>query len=474
MNMILKPQWIRYVKYTSIALLLVFSVHLMATLIITSISNGSNSINQLNMFAIALIAISMLFGALLMLRRALFGASLATFSGLLYMMISLSNTSIQTLNFHVEYVIAIGVFSIISFAYDKEIKKKNVELTILKHKIEHIEQNHQITKSMMEITPKMLLDDDLDKLLDRILKKAIELIPRAQSGSILIKQGDIMEFRAAVGYSMESLKKISLHFEDMFQYKIGNLYEPAVIQDIKTFNEQNLNMDMTNTNVLEVSVAKSVLTCAITLNKEIYGFINLDNLEDRHAFQNQDKLLIKHLAQQIEISLKNHALVEEIYKMSQRDSLTGAYSRQHHEKLIQQIHEEARINLHRFCIVVIDVNDLKRVNDTYGHLTGDHYLVHFAKILKAHLEPQIIFSRTGGDEFVLVFPNCDAKCGSNRMSVIQKMFQNQPLCDGELEIEVSFGWGIACYPDDGNDLMQLMKTSDMRMYENKRLSKLHT
>ncbi len=471
MNTLLRPQWIHYVKYTSMVILLAFFINLMVSLIVSGVSDGGSTIEQIDIFAVLMIALGLLLGSLMMLKRVIYGAGIVTFAGLIYMLFTLSNPAIQTLDFHAEYVMMIGIFVMISFSYDKEIKKKGVELTILKHKIEHIEQNHQITKSMMEITPEMLLDDDLDKLLDRILRKAIELIPRAQSGSILIKQGGIMEFRAAVGYNIDSLKKINLHFEDMFQYKIGNLYEPAVIQDIRTFNEQNLNMDMSDTDVIKVSVAKAVLTCAITLNKQIYGFINLDNLEDQHAFQNQDKLLIKHLAQQIEIALKNHALVEEIYKMSQLDALTGVFSRKHHEKLIQQIFQDAKANPSTFCIAVIDVNELKKVNDTYGHSIGDAYLVHFTKIVKEHLDQDIIFSRTGGDEFVLAFPHCDTICASDQLNRIRAQFKHNPLVVGELKIEVGFGWGIACYPNDGLDLTQLMKVSDKRMYEDKRRTK---
>src|SRR5690606_11849463 len=115
----------------------------------------------------------------------------------------------------------------------------------------------------------------------------------------------------------DTLKKIDLYFEDMYQYKLGVLNEPAVIRDIKTFNEKNLKAETTDAmNENEVLTAKAVLTCSFILHDTIYGFINLDNLEDFEAFNDQDKLYIKHLASQIEIALNNHLLVEEIYTLS--------------------------------------------------------------------------------------------------------------------------------------------------------------
>lgn len=471
MNILFKPQFVRYIKYSSMVLIMIFALDLLISLTHHMIQSDSSPIQPLYLFSIGLLSLSLFLSALMMLKRGLYGASIAIITSLLYILLTFSNDSLNVLDFHAEYVLFIGSISFLCFMYDRQLRNKAVELSIMEHKLSHLEQNYQITKSMMEITPEMLLDDDLDKLLDRILKKAIELIPRAQSGSILIKQGGMMKFRAAVGYDLNSLKKIQLRFEDMFQYRIGNLYEPAVIQDIKTFNEKNLNQEVSASGVLEVSVAKAVLTSAILLNKEIYGFINLDNLEDQNAFQNQDKLLIKHLAQQIEVALKNHALIEEIHKMSQYDTLTGAHSRQYHEKMIHQIFEQAQIEHTKFCIAVIDVNDLKKVNDTLGHSVGDAYLIHFSDIFKKFLKEDSIFSRTGGDEFVMVFSNCEPNCAKDTILAIREEFKRMPFQTPSHSIEVDFGCGIACYPNDGSDVASLMRLSDLRMYENKRKQK---
>lgn len=472
MDVLFKPYFVRYIKYASILLILVFSADLLQSIIRSGVFDSLDSIGSIHITAIVLLLMFILSIGLLMIRKELYGSGLIIISGLFYLFMMSMNQTLDALDFNVEHLIGIGIVSMICFAYDKHIRNQHVELSILKHQLKHLEQSYTITKSMMEITPEMLLDDDLDKLLDRILRKAIELIPRAQSGSILIKQGDTMHFRAAVGYDLARLKKIHLRFEDMFQYKLGNLYEPAVIQEIRTFNEKNLNQEFTESGVLEESTAKAVLTCALLLNKEIYGFINLDNLDDANAFNDQDRLLIKHLAQQIEIALKNHTLVEEIYKMSQFDSLTGANSRKHHEKLVNQIFENAKFNQHPFCIAVIDVNDLKKVNDTLGHSAGDAYLEHFAHIIRNHLNEDVIFSRTGGDEFVMVFSNCEPSCAKNTIDSIRQQFKTLPFQDSQCSIEREFGCGISCYPEDGKDLATLMRLSDQRMYEDKKKRKL--
>lgn len=392
----------------------------------------------------------------------------------LFISLALSDSILLSISYRISNVMtAVLCLLVILISSKQAIRKREIEVSILKQKLNRLEQSFNITRSMMEITPELLLGDDLDKLMQRILEKAIELIPNAQSGSILIKEGDEMVFHAAIGYDLNVLKNIKLKFEDTFQYKIGNLYEPAVIEDIQTFNTKNLDPDrMTIQDVKDMSVAKAVLTCSITLDKKIYGFINLDNLDDEKAFVDADKQMIKHLASQIEIALKNHALVEEIYKMSQYDTLTGVNSRKQHEKLMGQMFAEAKGNKRQFCIAVIDVNDLKKVNDTYGHDVGDSYLIHFSEVVKSQLSLSAVFSRTGGDEFVIIMPETSYEKALDLIARIRQKFSIAPFSWNDLKMRVDFGCGIACYPTDGTEMNTLMRLSDKRMYEDKRMRKM--
>ncbi|MBU1140997.1 MAG: sensor domain-containing diguanylate cyclase [Firmicutes bacterium] len=343
------------------------------------------------------------------------------------------------------------------------------EFKMLFGEYEHLNQNYKIVQSMLEITPEMLKDDNLDSLLQLILQKAIDIIPKAQTGSILIKNNEQMVFRAAVGYDIEMLKKVDLHFEDMFQYKLGNLYEPTVIRDIRTFN--NKYLDPKKAKGLEdqdALIAKSVLTCAIIIRDEIYGFINLDNIEDFDAFQDKDKIYIKHLAHQIEMALKNQMLVEDIYKLSRYDSLTGAYVRKHFLYLLKDVYEKARKNKSKFSICTIDINELKPINDQYGHESGDAFLIHFSKIVQNHLGDKASFSRTGGDEFVIVYSDCDQACAMEKISALREHIEGVPFILKSKTIPILFGCGIATYPEDSEYLDKLISLSDQRMYLDKK------
>lgn len=362
-----------------------------------------------------------------------------------------------------------SILFVLLYLFEKHELVRKEEFNNLFGEYEHLNQNYKIIQSMLEITPELLKDDNLDNLMQLILEKAVEAIPKAQSGSILIRNKDQMKFRAAVGYDLEMLKKIDLRYEDMFQYKLGNLFEPQVIRDVKTFNEEN--MDPKNTKELDEQnalVAKSILTCAITVRDEVYGFINLDNIDDINAFQDKDKIYIKHLAHQIEMALKNQFLVEDIYKLSKFDSLTGAYTRKYHQALLKEIYDKAKKSKIAFSLCALDINELKLINDEYGHETGDDYLVQFSKIVREHLKENEVFSRIGGDEFILVYPKCNMLCAQKKISEMKEVMKKYPLTRENDCIPISFGYGIAAYPKDSEYLDDLMRLSDKRLYLDKK------
>ncbi len=374
-----------------------------------------------------------------------------------------------TVSLQYTFLLIPSILFVTMYMFRKHEEVRESEYNRLFGEFENLSQNYKIVQSMLDITPEMLKDDNLDNLLQLILERAIEVIPKAQSGSILIRDKDQMVFRAVVGYDIELLKKVNLRFEDMYQSKLGNLFEPTVIRDIKTFNRANLDsktaQELDSQNAL---IAKSVLTCAITVRNEVYGFINLDNIEDFDAFQDKDKIYIKHLAQQIEMALKNQILVEDIYKLSKFDSLTGAYTRQQHQTVLHELFEKSKKSKSPFSICALDIDNLKIINDQYGHEVGDSYLIQFSKVILEQLQEIEFFSRTGGDEFILVIPKCNKQCAEKRMSEIRGKTSQNPLIIGKEIIPINYGCGIASFLEDSEYLDELLSLSDKYLYMEKK------
>lgn len=356
------------------------------------------------------------------------------------------------------------VMVIIMYNFFKHLHKENKKLM----------QNEKITKGMLEITSDILSCGDINVLLQIILEKAIDLIPNAQKGSILVLDKNDLVYKASVGYDFKVLKKVRIKVEETFQYKSRELYEPCIIKDIEQYDKENINpKTLSKLNQKDTLKIKAVLSSAIVIQGKMFGTINLDNIESEDAFREEDKLHIKHLADQIGIALNNAQLVSEMLELSRFDSLTGAYNRGYFEEMfVQQCNIAKRYN-QIFTVCVMDINDLKIINDTYGHGAGDELLEFFAKTIKKHIRETDLFGRIGGDEFGIVFLGIGEKQTSSIMEKIVDIFRETPIEFEGDDYFVSFAFGTSQYPSEGENSKTLAKIADNRMYVQKAGMKEH-
>lgn len=358
------------------------------------------------------------------------------------------------------------------------VKKKNYQALLRKLKNNNVllERNCKITDAIMQITSEILSSGEINEVLQTILDKAIEIIPNAQKGSILIYNNGYLEYRAVHGYDFEVLKHLRLGIEDLFQYNSRDFYEPCIINNPESYNKKR--MESSKFELLREGKGfepKSVLSCAIQVDNEFYGIINLDNTETENAFSNKDKPLIKHLATQMGIALKNARLIEKILYLSRHDSLTGIYNRCYFEEVLIHTYMQAMSSESVFSLAVIDINDLKKTNDTYGHEAGDLLLKRFAACVRNFLDKDDIFARHGGDEFVIVFAGQSRVQAEAVIESIRNEFLRSPFnyC-GKQVTHISFGCGIAEFPTEASELDKLIRLADAKMYKNKRKLKKPT
>jgi len=348
-------------------------------------------------------------------------------------------------------------------------KKDQILLKKLKNSYILLERSNKITNSIMQITSEILSSGEIDEVLQTILDKAIEIIPNAQKGSILIYDGSCLEYRASLGYDSEVLKQLKLGIEEIFQYDSKDFYEPCIVHDLESYNKGHLKKDkyemLRSGRGFELI---SVLSCAIKVDNEFYGIINLDSTVDKNAFRDEDKPLIKHLADQIGIALKNAILIEKILYLSRHDSMTGIYNRCYFEELLMRVFQQYKAACSVFSVSILDINDLKIINDTYGHEAGDLLLKRFVQGVKESLTKDDIFARYGGDEFAVIFTDKNKIQAEEIIKNIQYMFSQVPFtyCAKELT-NISFGCGIAEFPKEASDLGELVILADARMYKDK-------
>lgn len=141
------------------------------------------------------------------------------------------------------------------------------------------------------------------------------------------------------------------------------------------------------------------------------------------------------------------------------DYLTGLYNRRSFFELVNKY----ILDKQNLCLIAIDLDNFKIYNDTKGHIAGDELLKQFSKLLKSRFSSEKQFvGRYGGDEFVVcILDKTKSECVKELNTFKEEIKSTFPK-------EISFSFGIAVYPDDGNDIQELFSKADQELYNVKR------
>ncbi len=146
------------------------------------------------------------------------------------------------------------------------------------------------------------------------------------------------------------------------------------------------------------------------------------------------------------------------------DPLTGLYNRRLFEEYFDKELNRARRYGQQLSLVIMDLHQLKEVNDRYGHPQGDQVLQAAASTLRKSLRTSDYAFRIGGDEFALLLPQTEPEQAATLSRRVRAIYESaiQPM---RLEIPLGLDYGLAVYPQDGDQKEVLMRVADERLYQ---------
>jgi diguanylate cyclase len=177
------------------------------------------------------------------------------------------------------------------------------------------------------------------------------------------------------------------------------------------------------------------------------------------------------LPRRLEYILRNAAAAEHIERLAYFDVLTELPNRQRCIETAERMFAEARRLQECVAVICLDLNSLKRVNDTFGHALGDAVLKAFARTLSQTVErfgaepERLLIARFGGDEFMVVLRHASARSFGLQIATACSEAFKQPITHESLEFYSAPSIGMALYPDDGPDVATVFKHADAAMYQ---------
>ncbi|MDD2370009.1 MAG: diguanylate cyclase [Sulfuricurvum sp.] len=162
---------------------------------------------------------------------------------------------------------------------------------------------------------------------------------------------------------------------------------------------------------------------------------------------------------------------EKLQELSDRDYLTGLYNRRKFEEFLSYEIKRSIRHHHKFTILMIDLDNFKYINDTYGHASGDLVLKEVTEIFATNLRNADILARLGGDEFAVLLPETPYENGYTVVEKLRSRLEATPISLMFDQITLTASFGIAEYPEQGENIESLLTGSDLAMYKAKRSGK---
>jgi diguanylate cyclase (GGDEF)-like protein len=178
--------------------------------------------------------------------------------------------------------------------------------------------------------------------------------------------------------------------------------------------------------------------------------------------------LARTMAHEAAMALENARNYEAALDLADRDPLTGFFNHRYlHERLSEEVVRAIRTR-QPLSVLMLDLDDFKLVNDTFGHVYGDRVLVYVAETLRASLRASDVAARYGGDEFALILPETDAPGAARVAERILEAFRVSPFtAEGRQPFPVGASIGVATHPRDGRSATELIAAADTGLYDAK-------
>lgn len=235
----------------------------------------------------------------------------------------------------------------------------------------------------------------LDQVLDQVLENLERVVPY-DSCALFLKEDEHLVVVAARGFSHpEQVKGQRFSARDELLLESLKNHSPIILADVQKDSRYKRWGDSAH--------VRSWMGVPLIKRNSAIGFLTIDHSQPNVYTENHAKLALA-FANQAAAAIENARLFESVQRMAVSDPLTGLYNRRHFFDLAGKEFYRARRYGKALAVIMMDLDDLKKINDSYGHLTGDQLIIFVAEQCRQQLRKADLAARFGGDEFILLLP----------------------------------------------------------------------
>lgn len=208
---------------------------------------------------------------------------------------------------------------------------------------------------------------------------------------------------------------------------------------------------------------KSIIVVPLIAQKKEFGWFCVFSAREELASAEMDFLAL--FAKQIEMAITIADLFQAVREQAVTDALTGLYNRRYFEEALGKEYQRAKRQHQPFSIIGIDLDHLKKINDTYGHNLGDLAIKTIANVLKTNARSVDVAARMGGEEFNILLPGINSVGAKIAAERIRKSIESIEL---DTIGHITGSLGVATFFEHSEDLDELLELTDQAMYTSKR------
>ena len=332
--------------------------------------------------------------------------------------------------------------------------------------------NRQLLATL-DVIQRLARSDSTENLYQRAVEAAVELVPGAEAASVLVRDGDAFRFEAAAGFDLDGLRLLAQPLSsaeelrwyggpesDYLRGKGRVLRGADVLKQSIAAGKERSPAHIESAHVADI---RANILIPIVDAGQVVALLNIDNMSNDDAFGNSALKIAEAYAQHIAVIVRQAEQVSTLEASLVTDSLTRLGNREGFQRRLGTELARALRYDHPLNIVMLDLDNFKQVNDSFGHTVGDNALVAVADVLRANQRASDSAFRWGGDEFVLLLPDVHPNEARNAAERYATLVSGVEVNGIRLSVSV----GVASYPEDGADPQTLLRRADDLMYYRK-------